>query len=51
MTQKLNHTTTLRLALETHRWIERFAEQWGVSPSYVYRAAIKAFMLNKSGAN
>ena len=51
MAQKLNHTTTLRLPLEIHRWVESFAEKWSVSPSYVYRAAIKEFINNKSGVN
>jgi len=52
MTKKINnHSTTFRLPKTWHQWIEQFAEKWDTTPSYVYRAAIKAFIRNKQAEN
>lgn len=46
--QKQNYSKTIRMPKQWHEWVGRFAEQWNVSSSYVYRSAINEFIRSKS---
>jgi len=42
-----SHITSLRLPIEWHVFIARFAERWDTTPAYVYRQAIREFIRQK----
>jgi hypothetical protein len=44
-----NHMTSLRLPNEWHAWIAQFAADWHATPAFIYRAAVREFIINKRG--
>lgn len=46
--KKQNYSKTIRMPEQWHDWIVKFANQWNVPTSYVYRAAISEFIRSQS---
>jgi predicted DNA-binding protein len=50
MNNKKSHITSLRLPIELHQWIERYAAKNGIPCSFIYRLAINQYALSKDPA-
>lgn len=44
---KNDYSSSLRMPMQWHESIQRFAERWNVSKSYVIRAAVHEFIKTK----
>lgn len=48
-TMKKDYSSSIRIPNQWNEWVIQFADKWGVSKSYVLRAAVKDFMAKQSG--
>lgn len=46
--KKQDHITSIRFPRDWHKWVTKFADNWNVPPSYVYRSAIREFIQRQS---